>query len=80
MTSESVLDIFKRITRIPRESGKEAPMTEFLCSWAKEHALEYKKDAIGNVLIIKPASPGKENVPAIVLQDVRRRRQWVSRA
>ena len=68
MTSESVLDIFKRITRIPRESGKEAPMTEFLCAWAEEHSLEYKKDAIGNVLIIKPASPGKENVPAIVLQ------------
>ena len=68
MTSESVLDIFKRITRIPRESGKEAPMTEFLCAWAEEHAFEYKKDAIGNVLIIKPASPGKENVPTIVLQ------------
>ena len=68
MTSESVLEIFKRITRIPRESGKEAPMTEFLCAWAEEHSLEYKKDAIGNVLIVKPASPGKENVPAIVLQ------------
>lgn len=68
MTSESVLDIFKRITRIPRESGKEAPMTEFLCAWATEHSFEYKKDDIGNVLIVKPASPGKENVPAIVLQ------------
>ena len=68
MTSESVLDIFKRITCIPRESGKEAPMTEFLCAWAVEHSLEYKKDAIGNVLIIKPAAPGKENVPTIVLQ------------
>ncbi len=68
MTSESVLDIFKRITRIPRESGKEAPMTEFLCAWAKEHSFEYKKDAIGNVLIIKPASSGKESIPAIVLQ------------
>ena len=68
MTSESVLDIFKRITRIPRESGKEAPMTEFLCAWAEEHSFEYKKDAIGNVLIVKPASEGKEDVPAIVLQ------------
>ena len=68
MTSESVLDIFKRITAIPRESGKEAPMTEFLCTWAAEHSLEYKKDGIGNVLIVKPAAPGKENVPAIVLQ------------
>ena len=68
MTSESVLEIFKQITRIPRESGKEAPMTAYLCKWAEDHALEYKKDEIGNVLIIKPAAPGKEGVPTIVLQ------------
>ena len=68
MTSESVLDIFKQITRIPRESGKEGPMTAFLCKWAEDHSFEYKKDAIGNVLIVKPASPGKEGVPTIVLQ------------
>ena len=68
MTSESVLDIFKEITRIPRESGKEGPMTSFLCKWAEDHSFEYKKDETGNVLIIRPASPGKENVPAIVLQ------------
>ena len=68
MTSESVLDIFKEITRIPRESGKEGPITAFLCQWAEEHKLEYRKDAIGNVLICRQASPGKENVPVIVLQ------------
>ena len=68
MTSESVLDIFKQITRIPRESGHEGPMTAFLCNWAREHCLECKTDEIGNVLIIKPASPGKEDVPTIVLQ------------
>ena len=68
MTSESVLDIFKEITRIPRESGKEGPMTAYLCKWAEDHSFEYKKDQIGNVLIIKPAAPGKEKVPTIVLQ------------
>ncbi len=68
MTSESVLEIFKQITRIPRESGKEGPITAFLCNWAKAHSLECKTDEIGNVLIIKPAAAGKEDVPAIVLQ------------
>ena len=68
MNSESVLNIFKQITRIPRESGKEGPMTDFLCKWADEHHFKYKRDAIGNVLIIKAAAPGKEDIPAIVLQ------------
>lgn len=68
MTSASVLDIFKRITRIPRESGHEEPMTAFLCEWAEAHALEFKKDSTGNVLITKPASKGKESARTLVLQ------------
>lgn len=68
MNSESVLNIFREITRIPRESGHEEKMTEFLCEFAKSHGLEYKKDQIGNVVITKEASKGKENVPTIVLQ------------
>ncbi len=68
MQTDRVLDIFKEITTIPRESGHEAPITDWLCSWAESHGLEYKRDAIGNVLIVRPASPGKESVPTIVLQ------------
>ena len=68
MTSESVLAHFKNITGIPRESGHEEPMTAFLQSFAAAHGLACKTDATGNVLITKEASPGKENVPTIVLQ------------
>ena len=68
MTSESVLDHFKRITEIPRESGHEGPMTAYLQSFAALRGLACKTDATGNVLITKEASPGKENVPTIVLQ------------
>lgn len=68
MKSERVLDIFKEITTIPRESGHEGPITDWLCNWAKAHSLEYKRDATGNVLIVRPAAPGKESVPVIVLQ------------
>ena len=68
MRSERVLDIFKEITRIPRESGHEGPVTEWLCAWAKDRGLQYKSDATGNVLIIREAAPGKGSVPTIVLQ------------
>lgn len=68
MKSNDVIEIFKDITRIPRESGNEKQMTEYLVNFAKEHNLAYKTDEIGNVLIIKEASPGKEKIPAIVLQ------------
>ena len=68
MTSESVLEIFKTITTIPRESGHEGPMTEFLKDWAARHSLKCKVDKTGNVNIIRKASKGKEKVPALVLQ------------
>ena len=68
MNSESVLEIFREITKIPRESGHEQKMTAFLLDFARERGLECKRDATGNVVIAKPASPGKENVPTLVLQ------------
>ena len=68
MTSKQVLDIFKLITAIPRESGHEEPMTQFLCDWASEHKLECRKDETGNVCIIREAAKGKEHIPAIALQ------------
>ncbi len=68
MTTERVLEIFKDITRIPRESGHEEQIVAFLCSFAQSHGLEYRVDAAGNVVIVKPASAGKEGVPTLVLQ------------
>ncbi|MBO4670306.1 MAG: aminoacyl-histidine dipeptidase [Bacteroidales bacterium] len=68
MSPERVLDIFKEITRIPRESGHEGPITDWLCKWAADHALQCRRDETGNVLIIREAAPGKESVPTIVLQ------------
>lgn len=68
MDSNSILEIFKEITRIPRESGHEEPMTQWLLDWAKKHNLEAKRDATGNVCITKEATPGKEHVPTLVLQ------------
>ena len=68
MTSETVLDIFQEITRIPRESGHEGPMTAFLQQFAAARSLVCRTDKTGNVVIVKEAAPGKENVPTLVLQ------------
>ncbi len=68
MNAETVLDIFKQITAIPRESGHEEPMTAFLQNFAASHGLACRTDKTGNVVIVKEAAPGKEQVPTLVLQ------------
>ena len=68
MTADTVLDIFRDITRIPRESGHEGPMTAFLQEFAAKRSLECRTDKTGNVVIVKEATPGKEKVPTLVLQ------------
>lgn len=68
MTSETVLSFFKEITRIPRESGHEEQIVAYLQKFAADHGLECKTDEAGNVLIVKEAAPGYEDVPTIVLQ------------
>ncbi len=68
MNSEKVLSYFKEITGIPRESGHEEHIIAYLQKFAAENNLECRTDEAGNVLIVKEAAPGYENVPAIVLQ------------
>lgn len=68
MNSEKVLSFFKEITRIPRESGHEEQIIAYLQEFAAARALECRTDKAGNVLIVKEAASGYENVPVIVLQ------------
>ena len=59
---------FAKLTQIPRPSGKKKEISEFLIAYGKSLGLETLTDAIGNVLIRKPASPGYENHPGVILQ------------
>ena len=43
-------------------------MIEFLESFAKEYKIAIKKDEAGNLLMSKPATPGMEDRPVVVLQ------------
>ncbi len=59
---------FEEICKIPRLSKNEAAIREYLLKFAASHNFESKEDSAGNVLIIKPASPGYENIRTLVLQ------------
>ncbi|PXX97994.1 cytosol nonspecific dipeptidase [Marinifilum breve] len=59
---------FEDICQVPRPSKKEEQIIEFLIEFGKNNKLETKRDEIGNVLIKKPATPGKENLKTVVLQ------------
>ena len=63
-----VWEQFDAITQVPRPSKKEGKIIEFLVDFARKHNIEYKKDAIGNVVMRKPATPGFEERPAVILQ------------
>ena len=68
LSPKAVFDYFHQINAVPRPSKHEEKMIEFLQNFAAEHGLPCKVDETGNVLISKPATPGKENVPGLILQ------------
>ncbi len=60
------LQLFYKISKIPRESGKEEKFASFLEEFAKEHHLHCFRDESNNVLIKKKGN--KENNKPIILQ------------
>ena len=68
MNEGKVLPFFREILRIPRESGHEEQIIEYLLEFGRTRKLDTKRDAIGNVLITKPAAKGCEKWPTVVLQ------------
>jgi dipeptidase D len=59
---------FKNITQIPRPSKREARMVEFVKKFGENLKLETLVDAVGNVVIRKPATPGMENRKGVIFQ------------
>ena len=68
LNPKDVFTYFEAITKIPHESGKEAAISQYLVDFAKEHQLEVIQEPCMNVIIKKPATPGYENAPAVILQ------------
>jgi len=65
---ETVLANFKDISTIPRGSGNEARIGEWLEAFGKKTGLRVIRDAHNNVAIFKPGQNGGENASALILQ------------
>ncbi len=65
---ERVLGFFEEISAIPRGSGNEKAIADYLEAFAKEHGFFVRRDVLHNVFIRKQASPGCEDRPALLLQ------------
>jgi len=59
---------FEEMTRIPHGSFHEQAYSDYLVRWAKDRGLRYVQDDMGNVVIYKPASPGREDRAPVLLQ------------
>lgn len=65
---ELIWKCFDEITRIPRPSCHEEQIRDFLLKFAADHDVAVRTDKVGNVVMSKPATPGHENAPTVILQ------------
>ena len=59
---------FEALSAIPRASGKEAAARDYVLAQAAGLGLEATQDSVGNVVIRKPARPGREGAITAALQ------------
>ena len=62
-----VYEIFKKLNQIPRPSHHEEWVADFICQYARDLRLDYKRDAQNCVVISKPATKGHEDAEPIVV-------------
>ena len=63
-----VFKYFAEISRIPRGSGNEKEISDYLANEGKRLGLEVVQDENLNVLIKKPATKSYENAPTVIIQ------------
>jgi dipeptidase D len=59
---------FATLCRFPRPSKQEGALRDHLKQWAEARGLPTQVDEAGNLLVRKPATPGREDAPGLVLQ------------
>ena len=65
---EEVLKIFSELCRIPHSPTNYEPMSNFIADFCRDCGYEPIIDQDYNVIVRKPASPGKENEVPVMLQ------------
>lgn len=65
---QKVFDHFAEISRIPRESGNEKAISNYMLQFGKNLKLECIQDGVSNIIIKKRATKGYENSHAVIIQ------------
>lgn len=65
---KAVFKYFEEISKIPRESGNEKEISDYLVKFAKDLNLEVIQDKALNVIIKKPGTKGYENSNIVIIQ------------
>ncbi len=65
---KTLWNYFYELSKIPRGSKKEAAAAQWVADQGRALGLETFQDEVGNVVIRKPATPGMEGKPGVVLQ------------
>ena len=68
LNTSLVFKYFEEISQIPRGSGNEKQISDYLYKFAKDLNLEVVQDDYLNIIIKKPATKGYENCPGVILQ------------
>ena len=68
INNERFFDYFEDLTKIPRGSGNEQGVSDYLVKFAASHGFEYIRDEMNNVIIYKNGTPGYENSDTVILQ------------
>ena len=65
---QEVFHYFEELTQIPRCSGDEKQVSDYLVAFAAQRKLEVFQDKALNVIVKKPGTAGYEDSPAVIIQ------------
>ena len=68
LESKEVFKWFEEISKIPRESGYEKEISDFLIEFAKKRNLDFYRDSVNNVIIKKCGTLGYESKSPVIIQ------------
>ncbi|WP_110956134.1 beta-Ala-His dipeptidase [Anaerosinus massiliensis] len=63
-----IITEFEALASIPRKSGHEKKVSDYLLEKAKKLNLKVVQDEVNNIIIDKPATAGYEDIPVTILQ------------
>lgn len=64
----AVWNCFADLNAVPRPSKREDRVVAFVRAFAERHELSSMLDSAGNVIIKKPATPDRQDRPAVIMQ------------